>query len=154
MAHIRAVNGDAAAAGREITGQGVQQGRLAGAVGADNADELTGVHRQAHARQCCLLQRRPLGKISNHYSPINHSNRARILQREILDQMVDLGYVNHEKADSSYQIFWDTYDYTRSNDTSTQDICGQKIEIVPSKSETLEGAGTPTEKSLFPAYPC
>ncbi|MBN1836901.1 MAG: PBP1A family penicillin-binding protein [Spirochaetales bacterium] len=52
------------------------------------------------------------------YSPINHPDRARKLQREILDQMVELGYVSLEEADLSYLEYWDSYDYTRSNITS------------------------------------
>jgi penicillin-binding protein 1A len=52
------------------------------------------------------------------YSPINHPNRARTLQREILDQMVKLGYTTQEQSDGSYQSYWETYDYTRSNQTS------------------------------------
>jgi penicillin-binding protein 1A len=52
------------------------------------------------------------------YSPINHPNRARTLQREILDQMVDLDYTTQELADKSFQSYWETYDYTRSSRTS------------------------------------
>ena len=52
------------------------------------------------------------------YSPINHPNRARTLQQEILDQMIALGYVKQEMANSSFQTYWETYDYTRSNRTS------------------------------------
>jgi penicillin-binding protein 1A len=52
------------------------------------------------------------------YSPINHPNRARTLQEEILDQMVDLGYTTEDLANKSFQSYWDTYDYTRSNRTS------------------------------------
>ncbi len=49
------------------------------------------------------------------YSPINHPNRARKMQREILDQMVQLGYATKEEADASFADYWDSYDYTRSN---------------------------------------
>ncbi|MBA7623425.1 Penicillin-binding protein 1A [subsurface metagenome] len=52
------------------------------------------------------------------YSPINHPNRARKLQREILDQMVKLGYADEAEADYSFYEYWDNYDYTRSNRTS------------------------------------
>ncbi len=52
------------------------------------------------------------------YSPINHPDRARKIQREILDQMVELGYVNAEEAELSFMEYWDSYDYTRSNITS------------------------------------
>ncbi len=49
------------------------------------------------------------------YSPINRPERARKIQREILDQMVDLGYISAEEADISFLEYWDSYDYTRSN---------------------------------------
>ncbi len=49
------------------------------------------------------------------YSPINHPNRANKLQREILDQMVKLGYSTQEEADLSFQEYWRNYDFTRSN---------------------------------------
>ena len=52
------------------------------------------------------------------YSPINHPDRARKLQREILDQMVELGYVSADESDLSFLEYWDSYDYTRSNITS------------------------------------
>ncbi len=52
------------------------------------------------------------------YSPINHPNRARKIQRTILDQMVKLGFVDQEEADRSFQEYWDDYDYTRSNRTT------------------------------------
>ncbi len=50
-----------------------------------------------------------------YYSPINHPNRARKRQREILDQMVELGYLTKEEADLSFEQFWENYDYTRTN---------------------------------------
>ncbi len=52
------------------------------------------------------------------YSPINRPERARKIQKEILDQMVELGYVTAEEADLSFMEYWDSYDYTRSNITS------------------------------------
>ena len=48
-------------------------------------------------------------------SPITYPNRARPLQREILNQMVELGYATQEQADLSFQQYWDNYDFTRSN---------------------------------------
>ena len=51
-------------------------------------------------------------------SPINHPNRAKKIQREILDQMVELGYVTFDDADFSFAEYWDSYDYTRSSATS------------------------------------
>ncbi len=52
------------------------------------------------------------------YSPINRPERARKIQKEILDQMVELGFVSAEEADLSFMDYWDNYDYTRSNITS------------------------------------
>jgi penicillin-binding protein 1A len=52
------------------------------------------------------------------YSPINHPNRAKKLQKEILDQMVSLGYVSKEQAEQSFEQYWLSYDFTRSNVTS------------------------------------
>lgn len=52
------------------------------------------------------------------YSPIRHPNEARVIQRTILDQMVDLGYAGAEEVEISFQDYWSSYDYTRAN-TST-----------------------------------
>jgi len=49
------------------------------------------------------------------YSPINHPDRARSRQKDVLDQMVELGYAGSEEADFSYQQYWDNYNYNRSN---------------------------------------
>ncbi len=53
-----------------------------------------------------------------YYSPINHPNRAKQRQKEILNQMVNLGYLTKEEAGLSFQDYWDNYDYTRTNITS------------------------------------
>jgi penicillin-binding protein 1A len=52
------------------------------------------------------------------YSPINHPNRARVLQKEILDQMVELDLATRDEADQSFLEYWENYDYTRSHRTS------------------------------------
>lgn len=52
------------------------------------------------------------------YSPIRRPNEARIIQRQILDQMVELGYATQEEVDVSFDEYWNNYTYTRSN-TST-----------------------------------
>jgi penicillin-binding protein 1A len=52
------------------------------------------------------------------YSPIKNPQRARKLQRLLLDQMVGLGYVTKKEADSSFDDYWSTYDYTRPNSTA------------------------------------
>ena len=67
----------------------------------------------AEAAMLVIQLNRPGGN-----SPINHPNRARVLQREILNQMVELGYATPEDADLSFQQYWDNYDFTRSNRSS------------------------------------
>jgi penicillin-binding protein 1A len=52
------------------------------------------------------------------YSPIKNPQRAQKLQRIVLDQMVHLGYVTKQEADSSFSDYWSTYDYTRPNSTA------------------------------------
>ena len=52
------------------------------------------------------------------YSPIRRPNEARLIQRTILNQMVELGYATQEDVDLSFDEYWSSYDYTRSN-TST-----------------------------------
>jgi penicillin-binding protein 1A len=52
------------------------------------------------------------------YSPIRNPQRARKLQRLLLDQMVGLGYVTKQEADSSFNEYWSKYDYTRPNSTA------------------------------------
>ena len=64
----------------------------------------------AEAAMLVIQLNRPGGN-----SPINHPNRARILQREILDQMVGRGLATAEEADLSFKQYWDNYDFTRSN---------------------------------------
>lgn len=49
------------------------------------------------------------------YSPINHPERARERQKDVLDYMVELGYADREEADISFQNYWRNYDYSRSN---------------------------------------
>jgi len=52
------------------------------------------------------------------YSPIKNPQRAQKLQRLVLDQMVGLGYVTKQEADSSFTDYWSKYDYTRPNSTA------------------------------------
>lgn len=52
------------------------------------------------------------------YSPIANPENASGLQREILDQMVELGYATQEEADASFQEYWANHDYTRSANTA------------------------------------
>ena len=64
----------------------------------------------AEAAMLVIQLNRPGGN-----SPINHPNRARTLQREILNQMVELGFATAADAEASFQQYWDNYDFTRSN---------------------------------------
>lgn len=52
------------------------------------------------------------------YSPINHPDRARDRQIDVLDQMVNLGYATRDEADISFKNYWNSYNYTRSNISS------------------------------------
>jgi penicillin-binding protein 1A len=52
------------------------------------------------------------------YSPIKNPQRAQKFQRIVLDQMVHLGYVTKQEADSSFSDYWSRYDYTRTNSTA------------------------------------
>lgn len=47
------------------------------------------------------------------FNPIRNPNLARERSREVLDQMIDLGYVTRDEADDSFALYWDNYDYTR-----------------------------------------
>jgi penicillin-binding protein 1A len=48
------------------------------------------------------------------YDPYRNPQNASARSREILDQMVKLGYANKAEADVSYAEFWDNFDYTRT----------------------------------------
>jgi penicillin-binding protein 1A len=48
------------------------------------------------------------------YDPYRNPQNASVRSREVLDQMVKLGYATKEHADSSYREFWDNFDYTRT----------------------------------------
>lgn len=48
------------------------------------------------------------------YDPYKNPQNASRRSREILDQMVSLGYATKAEVDSSYRDFWDNFDYTRT----------------------------------------
>ena len=52
------------------------------------------------------------------YSPFANPDNAREQQRNILDQMVELGYANQEEADTSFSEYWANHDYTRTANTA------------------------------------
>lgn len=47
------------------------------------------------------------------YNPIEKPNNARARSREVLDQMIKLGYATEEEATASFDEYWDNFDYTR-----------------------------------------
>jgi penicillin-binding protein 1A len=48
------------------------------------------------------------------YNPFTNPNNAFARSRQVLDDMVKLGYATKEEADASFQEFWDGFDYTRT----------------------------------------
>lgn len=48
------------------------------------------------------------------YNPYRNPGIAKARSKEVLDQMVKLGYVDREKAEDEFLTFWDNYDYTRA----------------------------------------
>jgi penicillin-binding protein 1A len=48
------------------------------------------------------------------YDPYKNPQLASARSREILDQMVKIGYATKADADASYAEFWDNFDYTRT----------------------------------------
>jgi len=52
------------------------------------------------------------------YNPITHPNNSRARSREVLDQMVKLGYCTKAEADSSFDDYWSSFDYTRAASTA------------------------------------
>lgn len=52
------------------------------------------------------------------YSPIKNPNNAKTMQKDVLDRMVEDGYINNETAELSFNEYWSSYDFTRSNISS------------------------------------
>ncbi len=48
------------------------------------------------------------------YNPFRNPTIARERSREILDQMILLGYVDREAADDAFASYWENFDYTRT----------------------------------------
>ena len=48
------------------------------------------------------------------YNPFEHPSIAQDRQRYVLNEMVSLGYLTKENADSSFDDYWATFDYTRT----------------------------------------
>lgn len=52
------------------------------------------------------------------YNPFEHPNRAQERQRQVLDQMVELGYLTKAAADNSFEDYWGTFDYSRTSSSA------------------------------------
>ncbi len=52
------------------------------------------------------------------YNPFEHPNRAMNRQKNVLNDMVALGYLTKEEADSSFDDFWLNFDYTRTSSSA------------------------------------
>ncbi len=48
------------------------------------------------------------------YNPFDHPNRAMDRQRNVLDQMVELGFLDGREADESFDTYWAEFDFTRT----------------------------------------
>ena len=48
------------------------------------------------------------------YNPFRNPTLARERSREILDQMILLGYIEKETADDAFASYWENFDYTRT----------------------------------------
>jgi penicillin-binding protein 1A len=69
------------------------------------------------------------------YSPIKNPKRAKVIQREILDQMVTRGYVSKAEADVAFAQYWASWDPTRPNSTAFFD----REDKAPYFSEYIRG---------------
>lgn len=63
--------------------------------------------------ESALLAIQPSSPSFGRYSPFQNPEEASARQREILDQMVELGYATQEEVDASFQEYWANHDYTR-----------------------------------------
>ncbi|MBN1518677.1 MAG: PBP1A family penicillin-binding protein [Spirochaetales bacterium] len=49
------------------------------------------------------------------YNPLRNPNVARDRSRAVLDDMVDFGFATRDEADTSFNLYWDNFDYTRAS---------------------------------------
>ncbi len=54
----------------------------------------------------------------SYYNPFEHPNRAQDRQKNVLAQMIELGYLSKEEADDSFEEFWSNFDYTRTSSSA------------------------------------
>ena len=49
-----------------------------------------------------------------YYNPFEHTNVAKARQKDVLDAMIQEGYLTKETAEESYDTYWANFDYTRT----------------------------------------
>lgn len=69
------------------------------------------------------------------YSPIRNPNKAKIVQQEILKQMVELSYLSKQEAEQAFNNYWDHYDPTRAN----RSVFFEREDKAPYFSEYIRG---------------
>ena len=52
------------------------------------------------------------------YNPFEHPNRAMDRQQTVLNAMVSEGYITREEADESFDNYWASFDFTRTNSSA------------------------------------
>lgn len=52
------------------------------------------------------------------YNPFDHPDRAMARQMDVLNSMVDAGYITQAEADESYESYWATFDFTRTSSSA------------------------------------
>ena len=50
-----------------------------------------------------------------YYNPFDHPNRAMTMQKNVLASMVASSYITQEEADTSFEDYWASFDYTRTS---------------------------------------
>lgn len=53
-----------------------------------------------------------------HYNPFDHPDRAMARQTDVLDSMVEAGFISREQADQSYEDYWANFDFTRTSSSA------------------------------------
>lgn len=51
----------------------------------------------------------------SYYTPLRFAERAKAMQKEILNKMVENNFISQEEADSSHEEYWNNFDWSRSN---------------------------------------
>ncbi len=69
------------------------------------------------------------------YSPIRNPNRAKVIQEEILKQMVEYGVATKEDAKRAFESYWENYDYLRDD----RPVFFEREDRAPYFSEYIRG---------------